>query len=164
MSPCRQQITQPPVKEWPRFQAASEMQPGVKGLWDHCSENAQVGSAVVVHVAQQHLVWVEAWAGLEAVQAARRGVAGHQPVALQLLQATWLGAAVCDQNLYSLSVRVLQPALALCTSNNNPFFFLLYLSLCLLFLLCFQLLLFMVDLPQQIVNEDGAPQVDLRVF
>lgn len=88
---------------------------------------------------------------------------------LQVLQAKRRRAAVRHQHLHSLPVRVHQPPLP--ALSNDPllafFFFLLLFYFIFFFfflLLGLQLLLLMVDLPQQVVDEDGAPQVGLGVL
>lgn len=80
---------------------------------------------------------------------------------LQLLQAKCWRATVCHKHLHPLPIRVHQPLLPpLPYDLLLSFLFFFYLFL----LLCLQLLLHMVDLPQQVVDEDGAPQVSLRVL
>ena len=85
---------------------------------------------------------------------------------LQLLQAELWRAAVHHQHLHPRPVRVQQPPLSPLSYNLLLLFF-LFLYFILFFLLLFfglQLLLLMVDLSQQVVDEDGAPQVGLRVL
>lgn len=120
-------------------------------------------SAVVIQVVQKDLVvGGEARAGTQAVQASSRRAAGHQPVMLQLLQAERRRAAVHHQHLHPRPVWVPKPLLGPLACHS----LLLYSIFFFLFLLLFslQLLLLMVDLPQQVVDEDGAPQVGLGVF
>lgn len=84
---------------------------------------------------------------------------------LQLLQAELWRAAVHHQHLHPRPVRVQQPPLPPLSYNLLLLFFLFFYFI-LFFLLLFglQLLLLMVDLPQQVVDEDGAPQVGLGVL
>lgn len=117
-------------------------------------------SAVVIQVIQENLgVGGEARAGTQAVQASGRRATGHQLVMLQLLQAKRRRAAVHHQHLHPRPVRVQQPPLAPLSCNLLLFYFIFF-----FFLLSLQLLLLMVDLPQQVVDEDGAPQVGLGVL
>lgn len=119
-------------------------------------------SAIVVHVIQKNLgAGGEARAGTHAVQAPSRRATGHQPVMLQLLQAKRWRAAVHHQHLHPRPVRVQQPPLAPLSCNLLLLFFFIIFFF---FLLGLQLILFMVDLPQQVVDEDGASQVGLRVL
>lgn len=84
---------------------------------------------------------------------------------LQLLQAELWRAAVHHQHLHPRPVRVQQPPLPPLSYNLFLLFFLFfYFILFFLLLFSLQLLLLMVDLPQQVVDEDGAPQVGLGVL
>lgn len=84
---------------------------------------------------------------------------------LQLLQAKLWRAAVHHQHLHPRPVRVQQPPLPPLSYNLLLLFFLFfYFILFFLLLFSLQLLLLMVDLPQQVVDEDGAPQVGLGVL
>lgn len=84
---------------------------------------------------------------------------------LQLLQAKLWRAAVHHQHLHPRPVRVQQPPLPPLSYNLFLLFFLFfYFILFFLLLFSLQLLLLMVDLPQQVVDEDGAPQVGLGVL
>lgn len=123
-------------------------------------------SAVVVQVVEQDLaVGAQRRAAAQAVQAARRRAAVHQLVVLQVLQAKRWRAALHHQHLdFGAVRRTQQPPLAPLHRRRHFLRLLRLLLYFLLFLFRLLLLLIVVNLPQQIVDEDGASQVGLGVL
>lgn len=140
-------------------------------------EPQPVASAVVVQVVEQQApLGAQTRAASQAVQAAGSRAAGHQLVLAQVLQAERWRAALHHQHLDLSAVRTQrQPPLGALHHHRRHLLLLLYL-LALLILYIFLIFLsrlllllltpplMVVNLPQQIVDEDRAPQVGLRVL